>query len=122
MTVQKCPSSPPSGRMTNANRMEMTLDGACDARKHSSPSTQLGLLLILQRRRGLGLKLVLLVPDADLKLYCDLFHLIVGKADKRKRGVDTLMDLATQHQDAAAFSLIEKKLNLPLLPFPLNPP
>jgi hypothetical protein len=53
------PSSPPSGRMTTANRMEMTLGGACNAIQHSSPSMQLGLLLVLQRRRGLGLKLVL---------------------------------------------------------------
>jgi hypothetical protein len=37
-----------------------------------------------------------IVPDADLKRYCDLFDSIVGKAEKRKCGVDTLMDLATQ--------------------------
>ena len=58
-----------------------------------------------------------IVPDADLKRYCDLFDSIVGKADKRKRGVDALMDLATQRQDAAAFSLIEKKLKTSFCPF-----
>jgi hypothetical protein len=39
--------------------MEMALGSVCDAIHHSSPSMQLGLLLILQKRRGLGLKLVL---------------------------------------------------------------
>ena len=50
------------------------------------------------------------MSDADLKRYCDLFDSIVGKADKQKRGVDALMDVATQRQDAAAISLIDKKL------------
>ena len=54
-----------------------------------------------------------IVPDADLKRYCDLFDSIVGKADKRKRGVDALIDHATQQQNAAAFSLIEKKMKTP---------
>ena len=36
-----------------------------------------------------------IVRDADLKSYCDLFDSIVGKADKKKCGVDALMDLAT---------------------------
>ena len=39
-----------------------------------------------------------IVPDADLKHYCDLFDSIVGKAGKRKRGVDSLMDLATSNR------------------------
>jgi hypothetical protein len=95
--------------------MEMALGGACDAIQHSSPSMQCRLLLILRRRRGLGLKLVLqlFVPDADLKRSCDLLDTIVGKADMRKLGVDALMDLATQCQDTAAFSLIERKLKPP---------
>ena len=63
-----------------------------------------------------------IVPDADLKQYCDSFDSIVGKANKCNRGVDALKDFATQRQDAAAFSLIEKKLKTPLLPFLLNPP
>ena len=67
-----------------------------------------------KKKKRIGIKSCpAIVPDADLKRYCDLFDSIVGKADKHKHGVDVLMDLATQHQDATAFSLIEKRLNLP---------
>ena len=70
------------------------------------------------KKKRIGIKACpAIVPDADLKHNCDLFDSIVGKDDKCKHGVDALMDLATQRQDAAAFSLIEKKLNPPFCPF-----
>ena len=66
------------------------------------------------KKKRIGIKACpAIVPDADLKRYCDLFDSIVGKTDKRKHGADALMDLATQRQDTAAFSLNEKKLNPP---------
>ena len=70
------------------------------------------------KKKRIGIKACpAIVPDADLKRYCDFLDSIVGKANKCKHGVDALMALATQCQDAAAFSLIEKKLKHPFCLF-----
>lgn len=54
-------------------------------------------------------------PKEHSQRYTDLFHRTVNKAINRKRGQETVLNVAEARQDVAAFSLCEKKLKTTLV-------
>ncbi len=70
----------------------------------------------MAKEKNLGIAICSAVVSKEhAQRYTDLFHHTVNKAMNRKRGQETVLNAAEVRQDAAAFTLCQKKLKTTLV-------